>query len=86
MSALRVAGTGPQGRHQRARLERAETRIVASKVPVHPHQRFERRDRGGQKGSYRDNPVDAIAAALLKRKADEYNAVGALTRFVEPAA
>lgn len=25
----------------------------------------ERRDRGGQKGSYRDNPVDAIAAALL---------------------
>ena len=22
-------------------------------------------DRGGQKGSYRDNPVDAIAAALL---------------------
>ena len=25
----------------------------------------ERRDRGGQKGSYRDNPVDVIAVVLL---------------------
>lgn len=42
-------------------------------VPVHTHDerlttfeaKGERLARGGQKGSYRDNPVDAIAARLL---------------------
>ncbi|WP_407314538.1 Holliday junction resolvase RuvX [Pseudomonas sp. nanlin1] len=42
-------------------------------VPVHTHDerlttfeaKGERMSRGGQRGSYRDNPVDAIAAKLL---------------------
>ena len=42
-------------------------------LPVHTHDerlttfeaKGERMARGGQRGSYRDNPVDAIAAALL---------------------
>ena len=42
-------------------------------LPVHTHDerlttfeaKGERMARGGQRGTYRDNPVDAIAAALL---------------------
>ena len=45
----------------------------------------ERRDRGGQKGSYRDNPVDAIAAGLLALKADGTLATIAETDAIDPA-
>ena len=51
-------------------------------VPVHTHDerlttfeaKGERMGRGGQKGSYRDNPVDAIAARLLLQGWLEANA------------
>ena len=51
-------------------------------IPVHTHDerlttfeaKGERMARGGQRGSYRDNPVDAIAAALLLQGWLEANA------------
>ncbi|MDM3887508.1 Holliday junction resolvase RuvX [Pseudomonas sp. BCRC 81390] len=57
-----------------ARAEKFARRLNGRfNLPVHTHDerlttfeaKGERMARGGQRGSYRDNPVDAIAAALL---------------------
>lgn len=56
-------------------------------IPVHTHDerlttfeaKGERMARSGQRGSYRDNPVDAIAAKLLLQGWLEANALGGNT-------